>query len=103
MKKFQFKGFDYVKEIFEDKKGNIWVGSYEKGSVAKITMDAKGAIVRINNYTLSVPNSNEKNPYVNFIYEDAKSDIFVGTRQGLYKLDKQKRSICKFIYRKQGN
>jgi signal transduction histidine kinase/ligand-binding sensor domain-containing protein/DNA-binding response OmpR family regulator len=87
--KIPIRGFDYVKEIFEDKKGNIWIGSYEKGSVAKITMDAKGAIVRINDYTLSVPNSNAKNPYVNFIYEDAKSDIFIGTRQGLYKLDKK--------------
>ncbi len=86
--KIPIKGFDYVKEIFEDKKGNIWVGSYEKGSVAKITLDNKGAIVKINDYTLFVPNSNVKNPYVNFIYEDAKSDIFVGTRQGLYKLDK---------------
>lgn len=86
--KIQIKGFDYVKEIFEDKKGNIWVGSYEKSGVAKIMMDAKGAIVKINNYTLSVPNSNIKNPYLNFIYEDAKSDIFIGTREGLYKLDK---------------
>ncbi len=87
--KIPIKGFDYVKEIFEDKKGNIWIGSYEKRSVAKITMDTKGAIVRINDFTLFVPNSNAKNPYVNFIYEDAKSDIFVGTRQGLYKLDKK--------------
>ncbi|MEO8532437.1 MAG: two-component regulator propeller domain-containing protein [Flavobacterium sp.] len=86
--KIPIKGFDYVKEIFEDKKGNIWVGSYEKGSVAKITLDVKGTIVKINNYTLSVPNSNVKNPYINFIYEDAKSDIFIGTREGLYKLDK---------------
>jgi len=86
--KIPIKGFEYVKEIFEDRSGNIWIGSYEKGSVAKITMDTKGAIVKINDYTLTVPNSNEKNPYVNFIYQDAKSDIFVGTRQGLYKLDK---------------
>ncbi len=88
--KISIKGFDYVKEIFEDKKGNIWIGSYEKGSVAKITMDTKGAVIKINDYTLFVPNSNEKNPYVNFIYEDDKSDIFVGTRQGLYKLDEKK-------------
>ncbi|MBF4472399.1 two-component regulator propeller domain-containing protein [Flavobacterium sp. HJJ] len=86
--KIPIKGFEYVKEIFEDRSGNIWIGSYEKGSVAKITMDTKGAIVKINDYTLTVPHSNEKNPYVNFIYQDAKSDIFVGTRQGLYKLDK---------------
>ncbi|WP_281310169.1 hybrid sensor histidine kinase/response regulator [Flavobacterium flavigenum] len=87
--KIPIKGFDYVKEIFEDKKGNIWVGSYDKGSVAKITLDSKGAIIRMNNYTLSVPHSNEKNPYINFIYEDAKADIFVGTRRGLYKLNKK--------------
>nr|WP_294780000.1 hybrid sensor histidine kinase/response regulator transcription factor [uncultured Flavobacterium sp.] len=87
--KVKLKGFEYVKEIFEDKKGNIWIGSYEKSGVAKITMDAKGAIVKINNYTLSVPYSNIKNPYLNFIYEDAKSDVFVGTREGLYKLDKK--------------
>ena len=88
--KIPIKGFDYVKEIFEDKKGNIWVGSYDKGSVAKITLDSKGTIVKMNNYTLSVPYSTEKNPYINFIYEDAKADIFVGTRKGLYKLDKKK-------------
>ncbi len=87
--KIPIKGFAYVKEIFEDKKGNIWVGSYDKGSVAKITLDSKGTIVKMNNYTLSVPYSNEKNPYINFIYEDAKADIFVGTRKGLYKLDKK--------------
>jgi len=87
-KKIPIPGFDYVKEIFEDKKGNIWVGSYETGSVAKITLDATGAIAKIISYTLSIPNSDEKNPYLNFIYEDAKSDIFVGTRQGLYKFDK---------------
>ncbi|MBC7845296.1 MAG: response regulator [Flavobacterium sp.] len=87
--KIPIKGFNYVKEIFEDKRGNIWIGSYEKGSVAKITMDSKGAIVKINDYTLFVPNSTAKNPYVNFIYEDAKSDIFVGTRQGLYKFDEK--------------
>ncbi|TDW44636.1 signal transduction histidine kinase [Flavobacterium sp. 270] len=87
--KIPIKGFEYVKEIFEDKSGNIWIGSYDKGSVAKITLDNKGAIVKMNNYTLSVPNSNIKNPYINFIYEDAKADIFVGTREGLYKLDKQ--------------
>ncbi|MCD0468784.1 hybrid sensor histidine kinase/response regulator transcription factor [Flavobacterium sp. JAS] len=88
--KIPIKGFDYVKEIFEDRKGNIWVGSYDKGSVAKITLDSKGTIVKMNNYTLSVPYSNEKNPYINFIYEDAKADIFVGTRRGLYKLDTKK-------------
>lgn len=85
--KVNIPGFEYVKEIFEDQNGNIWVGSYGSGSVAKITLDAKGNIVQLVNYTLSIPGSNEKNPYINFIYEDDKSDIFIGTRKGLYKLD----------------
>lgn len=92
--KVSIPGFEYVNEIFEDKKGGIWVGSYETGSVAKITLDNKGEIVRINNYALTVPNSGGKNPYINFIYENAKSDIFIGTREGLYKLDK---SANKFV------
>ncbi|WNH11178.1 two-component regulator propeller domain-containing protein [Thalassobellus suaedae] len=86
--KVSINGFEYVKEIFEDKKGHIWIGSFGTGSVAKITLDKGGAVVKITNYTLSIPNSDEKNPYINFIYEDGKSDMFVGTREGLYKLDK---------------
>lgn len=88
-KKIPLEGFQYIKEIFEDKKGNIWIGSYEKKSIAKLTFDNNGEIDQTITYSLSVPFSNEKNPYVNFIYEDHKSDIFIGTRSGLYKLDKQ--------------
>jgi len=88
--RIKIKGFEYIKNIFEDKKGNIWIGSFGKGSVAKIILGSKGEILKTTTYTLSIPNSNEKNPYVNFIYEDIKSDIFVGTREGLYKLNKSK-------------
>ncbi|KDN55818.1 histidine kinase [Flavobacterium seoulense] len=88
--KINIKGFDYIKEIFQDKKGNIWIGSFGKGSVAKIILGTKGEILKITTYTLSIPNSNQKNPYINFIYEDVKADIFVGTRDGLYKLNKAK-------------
>jgi signal transduction histidine kinase/ligand-binding sensor domain-containing protein/DNA-binding response OmpR family regulator len=86
-KKIEIDNFNYVKEIFEDKNGYIWIGSYESAGVAKITLDANGDISQTLTYTLSIPNSVEKNPYLNFIYEDAKSDIFIGTREGLYKLD----------------
>lgn len=86
--KVVIEGFKHVKEIFEDKKGNIWIGSSNTGSIAKINLDTHGRISEITTYTLSIPNSNRINPYVNFIYEDFKSDIFVGTRDGgLYKLD----------------
>jgi signal transduction histidine kinase/ligand-binding sensor domain-containing protein/DNA-binding response OmpR family regulator len=84
--KVDIDGFEYVKEIFEDKNGNIWIGSLD-GGIAKITLDNDGELSEITLYDLLIPNANKKNPYINFIYEDFKSDIFIGTREGLYKLD----------------
>ncbi|GLR19197.1 hybrid sensor histidine kinase/response regulator transcription factor [Portibacter lacus] len=86
--KVKIEGFNYIKSIFEDKKGNIWIGSYDTGGVAKITLDSEGNVVQIVKYDLSPLDSNEKNPYLYLIYEDAKSDIFAGTRKGLFKLNK---------------
>lgn len=88
--RINLKGFDYIKDIVEDKKGAIWIGSYGTGAVAKIVLGSKGEIAKMTRYTLSIPNSKKVNPYINFIYEDAKSDLFIGTREGLYKLDKSK-------------
>lgn len=91
--KINLKGFDYIKDIFEDRYGVIWIGSYGKGSVAKINLGSRGKISKITRYILSIPNSTEVNPYINFIYEDAKSDLFIGTREGLYKLDKSRNTF----------
>lgn len=86
--KVEIEGFNYIKSIIEDKKGNIWIGSYEFGGVAKIKLDSEGNIAQIVTYDLISHHSNEKNPYLYFIYEDAKSDIFAGTRKGLFKFNK---------------
>ena len=86
--KVNLPNFNYIKEIFEDSEGHIWIGSYGTASIAKINLDSVGNIQQISTFSLSIPNSIETNPYVYFIYEDAKNDIFVGTRKGLYKLDK---------------
>lgn len=86
--KVDIEGFNYIKEIFEDHNGNIWVGSFETASTIKIQLGDNGEIVKTKSYILSIPNSDEINPYINFIYEDSKYDIFVGTREGLYKLNK---------------
>ena len=88
-KKVELEGYNYIKDIFEDSKGYIWLASYGSAGIAKISLDNTGNIAQIREYTLEVPESTEKNPYVNFIYEDHKSDIFVGSRRGLYKLDVQ--------------
>ncbi|AWW29091.1 hybrid sensor histidine kinase/response regulator [Echinicola strongylocentroti] len=86
--KVPLEGFNYVKEIFEDNKGNIWIGSYETAGVARIKLGSTGIISEISYFTLEIPDASAINPYLYFIYEDAKGDIFVGTREGLYKFDK---------------
>ncbi|MFB9054006.1 two-component regulator propeller domain-containing protein [Formosa undariae] len=86
--KINIEGFSYVKEIFEDKNGSIWIGSYDSASVARISLNQKGDVDQVYTYTLDIPHSKDKNPYLNFIYQDGKSDIFAGTREGLYKLNK---------------
>lgn len=86
-KKIILPNFNYIKEIFEDSKGHIWIGSYKTAGVAKITLDEQGTILSHDEYTLSATTSEEKNPYINFIYEDDKSAIFVGSREGLFKLN----------------
>jgi ligand-binding sensor domain-containing protein len=84
--KIDIEGFEYVRNFFKDKNGNLWIGSF-KGGIAKISLDNDGELSEVTLYDLLIPNSNDKNPYINFIYGDFKSDIFVGTREGLYKLD----------------
>ncbi len=86
--KVEIDGFNYIKSIFEDSNGSIWIGSNGTGGIAKITLSSAGTIVKIKTYDLVIPNSKEINPYVYFIYQDDKSDIFVGSREGLYKLNK---------------
>lgn len=88
-KKIALPNFNYVKEIFEDSKGHIWIGSYKTASISKIALDEEGTILSSEEYIMPIPASKETNPYVNFIYEDSKSDIFVGTRKGLYKLNSE--------------
>ncbi|SHH62010.1 Signal transduction histidine kinase [Wenyingzhuangia marina] len=86
--KVKLPSYYYIKEIFEDKNGDLWIGSYDTAGIAKISLDAKGLITSVSHYTLTIKKNKKKNPYINFIYEDFKSDIFVGTRNGLYKLNK---------------
>ncbi|WP_026210018.1 hybrid sensor histidine kinase/response regulator transcription factor [Flexithrix dorotheae] len=87
--KVPLDGFLYVKEIFEDTKGNIWVGAYNTAGIAKIRLGSTGIISDIEYFTLKIPGTTAVNPYLNFIYEDEKGDIFAGTREGLYKFEKK--------------
>lgn len=88
-KEIDIEGFNYVKTITEDINGNLWVGSFETGGVARLTLNKDGNITNTKRYNLLVKNTGIKNPYLYFIFQDDKSDIFIGTREGLFKWNKQ--------------
>lgn len=100
-KKIAMDGFDYIKVIHGDSRGRIWVGSYMTQGVALVTLDKTGNVGHIKNYTIQSPYSKDLNPYINFIYEDQKSDIFIGTREGLYKWNKLKDNFENIPFRDQ--
>lgn len=85
----QLDGFSYVKSIFEDINGHVWVGSFDTGGISKITLGKDGEIIDVKLYNLFVKAANIINPYVYFIFQDEKSDLFIGTREGLFKWNKQ--------------
>lgn len=87
-RRIAIEGFNYIKSIVGDSEGKIWIGSYNTGGIAHISLDKLGEVSNLKTYSLEITNSEEINPYVNFIYEDDKSDIFIGTRKGLYKKNK---------------
>ena len=62
-------GFSYVKTIFEDINGHVWVGSFDTGGLARLTMDEKGKIISSHLYNLPVSGSGTINPYLYFIYQ----------------------------------
>ncbi len=87
-KKINITGFEYVKVITEDSHGNIWLGTLNEG-LARITLDKKGNVKNVEKFQLKNDLTKNINPYVNFIYEDRKKDIFAGTRKGIFKLNKE--------------
>lgn len=91
--KIEIDGFDYIKELFQDSKGHIWVGTYDTAAIARITLTNDGSLSEIVQYNLTIPDTRTMNPYVNFIYEDHKSDLYVGTREGLFRLNRSRNSF----------
>lgn len=101
--KINIDGFEYVKVIYGDSRGRIWVGSYLTSGVAQITLKKNGDIDQLKTYTIESPYSKDLNPYINFIYEDDKSDIFIGTREGLYKWEKLMDSFVNLPFREKSS
>ena len=85
--------YSYVKTIYQDSNGFIWIGSYGTVGVARITVDSRGKPINIETYGLDIPDSESKNPYSYFFFEDQKNDFFIGTRDGLFKWNKDIRKF----------
>jgi len=81
-----------ISHLFEDREKNIWVSTWEEG-LFKVTRDNL-----ILNYR-----QNKRNPagglssnFVRTVCEDGNGNLWIGTRQGLNKLDKQQQQFYHF-------
>lgn len=68
-------GDNEVQALYEDKKGNIWIGGFTKGIT--IFNPAKNSFTR-----LTKENSNLSNNVISQFLEDSKGDFWVGTMEG---------------------
>jgi len=82
--------------LFEDKAGNIWVGTsggglslYDKNTESFTTFKS----IKNDDRTLSSPD-------INSIFQDSKNNIWVGTYSGLNLLDQKTKTFKRFFYTK---
>ncbi|WP_147678043.1 hybrid sensor histidine kinase/response regulator transcription factor [Algibacter pacificus] len=78
---------DNIRGITQTHDGRIWVTSFTNG-VYSFFIDDFGKVADLQNYTLFPNSITEKNSNAYFVFEDKAYNIFVGTREGLFKLDK---------------
>ena len=77
----QFEFNDYIHTIYEDKKGNIWVGTIEE----LLRFDAKEKKLYRFETTMH-PDSIQVGGLCNSIMDDSNGRLWVGTRKGLHLL-----------------
>jgi len=75
-----------IRQTMKDKKGRIWIGSYDYYGLFLITSDENGVVQNYrftnedyNNHSISIDR-------IRWLYEDKKSNIWIGTENGLNKL-----------------
>jgi len=84
-----------ITSVFEDKAGNIWIGS--AGGLTEYNRNT-------NSFTTLISKRNDEStlssPDVNIIFQDSKANIWVGTYSGLNLLDVKTKKITRFFYTK---
>jgi len=82
-----------IRNIFKDRNGNIWVGTYQ-GGVNIYCPSQK----RFLNYFPAINNApDQKTRYVKSICQDHKGDIWVGTDMGLYRFSSEGKLLKSYI------
>ena len=84
---------DFVSAIYEDKMGNLWVGTYG-GGLARMENREKGVFSHFRHDPHS-SNSIVGN-YINTLYEDQFGQLWIGTNSGLNKLDRFTRRFTSY-------
>src|SRR5690606_3121234 len=69
---------DKVRCLFEDREGNIWIGSHQNGMSCYKGRD----------FSLFLKGKDNKNNQVNAIIQSQNKSIYVGTNSGLYEVRK---------------
>jgi len=82
--------------LFEDKAGNLWVGTSGRG-LSLYNRDS-------DSFTTYSSKRNDENTLssgdVNFIFQDSKNNIWVGTYSGINLLDQKTKTFKRFFYTK---
>jgi signal transduction histidine kinase/ligand-binding sensor domain-containing protein/DNA-binding NarL/FixJ family response regulator len=87
---------NWVYSIFEDRKGNVWVGTYGGGVNIFQPTDQGYVIFNHQNSDITFPFS--KCNQVRFICDDANGNIWVGTTNGLVVLEIEKDHVLPSSY-----
>ncbi|MBO8131393.1 MAG: PAS domain S-box protein [Candidatus Marinimicrobia bacterium] len=76
---------DYIHTVYEDKRGNLWIGTFGYG-LELFDRDNNKFIHYIHNDTIPTTISDN---FVNCIYEDSEGRLWVGTTGGLNLMDRE--------------
>ena len=87
----QLPDCSHVASLYEDSEKNIWICTWEKGVYM---INPNNAIVNFRQYQKD-PTSGLSSDFVRTVCEDENGDIWIGTKEGLNKLD---RSSSRFYH-----
>ncbi|MRT93206.1 hybrid sensor histidine kinase/response regulator transcription factor [Ancylomarina sp. 16SWW S1-10-2] len=87
--KIDLGNVEYVRSITQTADNKMWIGTYGEG-IYKFDINTNGKLENLVRIETKNKENTSLNSFVYFLYEDHKFDVFAGTREGLFKLNKIK-------------